>query len=249
MYETPKLIHNKHYLITGTLLDYAKVHVEALSHNERLWSQCFGDNRKMCYNPEFLSQFCSLFPFQTLKTVRLRVNLTRTIIEDSSLNVQVLLLVRDPRATLQWVQFSSFLVIFFFFFLPQHFVHLGLANIEFGVPDNQTVTNLKWVQFIILWFWFAFILYLLLVVAERVPEISQKMGFLFFCQTCGIFDDRSKFRSAFVALHFEKSWNMAKIWQKMKKSLVQLAFSPFFVWFRIPKNPIFGYPESAEKWG
>merc|ERR1712183_541975 len=64
-------------------------------------SQCFGDNRKMCYNPEFLSQFCSLFPFQTLKTVRLRVNLTRTIIEDSSLNVQVLLLVRDPRATLQ----------------------------------------------------------------------------------------------------------------------------------------------------
>ena len=55
MYETPKLIHNKHYLITGTLLDYAKVHVEALSHNERLWSQCFGDNRKMCYNPEFLS--------------------------------------------------------------------------------------------------------------------------------------------------------------------------------------------------
>lgn len=89
------------YSDLGSLLDYAKVHVEALSHNERLWSQCFGDNRKMCYNPEFLSQFCSLFPFQTLKTVRLRVNLTRTIIEDSSLNVQVLLLVRDPRATLQ----------------------------------------------------------------------------------------------------------------------------------------------------
>ena len=94
------------FFFTGNLLDYAKVHVEALSHNERLWSQCFGDNRKMCYNPEFLSQFCSLFPFQTLKTVRLRVNLTRTIIEDSSLNVQVLLLVRDPRATLQWVPSS-----------------------------------------------------------------------------------------------------------------------------------------------
>ena len=36
-----------------------------------------------------------------MKTVRLRLNLTREIIEDSSLNVQVLLLVRDPRATLQ----------------------------------------------------------------------------------------------------------------------------------------------------
>ena len=87
--------------ITGTFLDYAKIHLEALSHNERLWSQCFGDNRKLCYNPDFLSQFCSLFPFQSLKTVRLRVNLTRSFIEDPSLNVQVLLLIRDPRGTLQ----------------------------------------------------------------------------------------------------------------------------------------------------
>ena len=48
-----------------------------------------------------MSQFCSLFPFQSLKTVRLRVNLTRSFIEDPSLNVQVLLLIRDPRGTLQ----------------------------------------------------------------------------------------------------------------------------------------------------
>ena len=36
-----------------------------------------------------------------MKTVRLRLNLTRQILEDPSLNVQVLLLVRDPRGTLQ----------------------------------------------------------------------------------------------------------------------------------------------------
>ena len=36
-----------------------------------------------------------------MKTVRLRVNLTRDLIQDSALNVQVLLLVRDPRGTLQ----------------------------------------------------------------------------------------------------------------------------------------------------
>ena len=36
-----------------------------------------------------------------MKTVRLRVNLTRSFIEDPSLNVQVLLLIRDPRGTLQ----------------------------------------------------------------------------------------------------------------------------------------------------
>ena len=87
--------------ISGSYLDYARVHLEALSHNERLWSQCYGSNRHFCYDPEFLSQFCSLFPFQSMKTVRLRLNLTKQIINDPSLNVQVLLLVRDPRATLQ----------------------------------------------------------------------------------------------------------------------------------------------------
>ena len=89
------------YSDLDSYLDYAMNHNEALSHNKRLWSNCYGSGRKHCYNPEFLSQFCSLFPFQSLKTVRLRLNLTRQIIEDSSLNVQVLYLVRDPRATLQ----------------------------------------------------------------------------------------------------------------------------------------------------
>jgi len=96
-----KSIFHCDYSDLGTFLDYAKIHLEALSHNERLWSQCYGDNRQLCYNPEFLSQFCSLFPFQSMKTVRLRVNLTRDLIQDSALNVQVLLLVRDPRGTLQ----------------------------------------------------------------------------------------------------------------------------------------------------
>ena len=35
------------------------------------------------------------------------------------------------------------------------------------------------------------------------------------------------FSDAFRVLHFEKSSNMSKIWQKMKKRLVQLAFKTF----------------------
>ena len=41
-------------------------------------------------------------------------------------------------------------------------------------------------------------------------------------------------------LHFGKSSSMAKIWQKMKKSLVQIALYPFIGWFRGPENPISG---------
>ena len=92
---------------------------------------------------------------------------------------------------------------------------------------------------------------------DRVPEIgfpgtqihpknvlfkaSWTRLFFIFGQIFGLFDDSSKFRSAFSALHFEKSSNMAKIWPKMKKSLVQLALNPFFgCWFRVPKNRISG---------
>ena len=44
-------------------------------------------------------RFCPLFPFQSIKTVRLRLSLTQPLVED--LNVRVLLLVRDPRGTME----------------------------------------------------------------------------------------------------------------------------------------------------
>ena len=38
--------------------------------------------------------------------------------------------------------------------------------------------------------------------------------------------------------NFGKSLNMIKIWQKMTKSLVQLAFNPFLGWSRVLEHPI-----------
>ena len=46
-------------------------------------------------------RFCSQFPYQTMKTVRLRLNLTQRLVENPELNVKVVLLVRDPRGTLE----------------------------------------------------------------------------------------------------------------------------------------------------
>ena len=101
--------------------------------------ECF---LKSLFSNVFFFRFCPLFPFQSIKTVRLRLNLTRQFIEDQrlddswssqkavylyyiiyslclhsffpeskcslmwyfplfSLNVRVLLLVRDPRGTIQ----------------------------------------------------------------------------------------------------------------------------------------------------
>ena len=59
---------------------------------------------------------------------------------------------------------------------------------------------------------------------------------------CGIFDDFSKLYSAFNVLHF-------KIWQKMKKRLVQLAINPFFNWLWVIWKCNFGYILSITKLG
>ena len=80
----------------------------------------------------------------------------------------------------------------------------------------------------------------------RVPGITQKMvemqvgqGFsLFFAQTFAIFVDFSVSPSNFGVLHFEKSSNMAKIWQQMMKSLLQLALNPF-----LHGTTAYGYPQ------
>ena len=81
-------------------LDYEYKHPWLLNHNTRLWWICFAF-RSFCHNQRFLSNYCSLFPFQSIKVVRLRMNLTETFLKDPNLDVRVLLLVRDPRGTLQ----------------------------------------------------------------------------------------------------------------------------------------------------
>lgn len=94
------------YSSIDSYLKYGKSHPWLFKHNERLWKNCVEGGRdkyrsSYCWKPEFLNRYCPLFPFQSIKTVRLRLNLTKTLVEDPSLNVRVLLLIRDPRGTMQ----------------------------------------------------------------------------------------------------------------------------------------------------
>lgn len=72
---------------------------DMLSHNAQVWSACvLGPNRNVCSLSSFLEEACHRFPAITMKMVRLRLNLTRALLDDPS--VKVLYLVRDPRATM-----------------------------------------------------------------------------------------------------------------------------------------------------
>lgn len=83
-------------------LNYTKQHPQDMvGHNNDVWEACqHGPNINTCFNPSFLSQSCQMFPIQLVKMVRLRLNLTQLFLNDERMNVKVVFLVRDPRATM-----------------------------------------------------------------------------------------------------------------------------------------------------
>lgn len=97
---TLKNLLNCNYTDLHAYLDYGKVHNMLFTHNIRLWSYC-EVYPQYCWEPKFLNKFCKLFPFQSMKTVRMRLKLAEALLEDKGLNVKVILLVRDPRGTMQ----------------------------------------------------------------------------------------------------------------------------------------------------
>lgn len=62
-------------------LEYGKTHVYLFTHNTRLWSVC-EMHPYYCWNATFLSEFCKLFPFQSMKVVRLRLKLAEELLEE-----------------------------------------------------------------------------------------------------------------------------------------------------------------------
>ncbi|XP_042888083.1 carbohydrate sulfotransferase 5-like isoform X2 [Penaeus japonicus] len=75
---------------------------EMFTRNVLVWQICsnqqIGDS--LCYNDAFLKGACQLFPWSTMKIVRLRLKLLRPILEDSKLNARIVYLVRDPRGVM-----------------------------------------------------------------------------------------------------------------------------------------------------
>ena len=69
------------------------------NHNFRLWNSCHSvlPLSSMCFLPEFLSFACKLHPIKLIKTVRIRMRKVEKLLSDSTMNLRIVLLVRDPR--------------------------------------------------------------------------------------------------------------------------------------------------------
>ncbi|CAG7838159.1 unnamed protein product [Allacma fusca] len=91
---------NCNYSNLTAYLKNGQVQHWVFNHNSRVWKFC-QENHQVCWDPNFNSNMCRMFPFQALKTVRMRLTLARAILKDPKLNIRLLYLVRDPRGTLQ----------------------------------------------------------------------------------------------------------------------------------------------------
>ncbi len=69
-------------------------------YNKRVLRFCV-HQRKICEDAQFIGEMCKLFPFQTVKSVRLRLSLGRALLDNKMLSVRLLLLIRDPRAIIR----------------------------------------------------------------------------------------------------------------------------------------------------
>lgn len=77
-----KSLLNCDYSTMGEYLEFGEEHTYLFKHNTRLWRQCL-DHPHLCWRPRFLSPFCKLFPLQSMKVVRLRLNIAERLLEDS----------------------------------------------------------------------------------------------------------------------------------------------------------------------
>lgn len=78
---TLKSLLNCDYTNLNRYLWYGMSHVYLFTHNTRLWNQC-EIYPHYCWNSTFLNDFCKLFPFQSMKTVRLRLRLADDLLKD-----------------------------------------------------------------------------------------------------------------------------------------------------------------------
>ncbi|OXA61882.1 Carbohydrate sulfotransferase 3 [Folsomia candida] len=96
---TIKALLNCEYSQVGDLVSFFMENQKVHNKNFRLWKYC-QKTRQLCMDAGFLSEMCSLFPYQAVNLVRLRLKLSETFLVDEQLDVRVLHLVRDPRAVI-----------------------------------------------------------------------------------------------------------------------------------------------------
>ena len=80
--EDCRLMFIIHLFLLADLTRFGSLHMDLHLHNSRVWKHCSKGRNSLCFNADLLSKSCAIYPFQTIKTVRLRANLTEQLLAD-----------------------------------------------------------------------------------------------------------------------------------------------------------------------
>nr|XP_045582065.1 carbohydrate sulfotransferase 3-like [Procambarus clarkii] len=80
-------------------INYMRNNTFLIDRNTRLWKSC-AFNRALCFDKDYLSRACRYMPLNMLKTVRMGLLPVVELLQDPSLDLRVVHLVRDPRGCL-----------------------------------------------------------------------------------------------------------------------------------------------------
>lgn len=79
--EMVKKLINCNYSGLHEYIENSKLHQIKFSHNTRLWKQC-QLYPNYCFRHKFFSDICKVFPFQTMKIIRWRLNTAEELLKD-----------------------------------------------------------------------------------------------------------------------------------------------------------------------
>lgn len=131
-----KNLLNCNYTDLDDYLKYGKSHIYLFTHNFRLWNQC-ETYPYYCWNSTFLSEFCKVFPFQSMKTVRLRLHLAEELLKIQRYSKLMLTYLSNN------VNFIFFVASMYacYFWYAIHAVPYNRGSTENGAPVNLIAIN------------------------------------------------------------------------------------------------------------
>ena len=73
----PSILH-----CTDHWLQFGRKDMDHVVHTKPLWKNCDDGKSPTCYDKHFRQTLCRTFPYHSVKTVRLNLNLTRDLLAD-----------------------------------------------------------------------------------------------------------------------------------------------------------------------
>lgn len=88
-----------YYENSSDYFDFMKISIPVFKNSIQL-GNVYEENEDIAVQAKFVAPICQIYPFQSMKVIRLELASFKDLLENNRLNAKIILLVRDPRAVM-----------------------------------------------------------------------------------------------------------------------------------------------------